>query len=343
MSRRLTIVLAAFLGVLVIAGVVLATTRGNDETADEVLAQTFGDSKSVKSGRLEAGLSVDAKGLANLEGPVDLRLSGPFSSTKSGELPRFDFEVAIDASGQRLTAGAVSTGKKGFLRFQGQAYEVPDELYAVYQKGYAEQAKCNEDRDSGVSFKTLGVDPRNWLRDAKKSGDTEKVGGAETIHVTAGVDVTRFVDDLNRILARTESQPSDPCAEDEPAAKPKQGSRQLTDAQRKQIVDAVTSARVDVWTGEDDKALRRINVDLGLDGGGKVKFDLLIGALNEDQKIEAPTDTKPLNDLLAQMGGAQQGTQPQQDGASGSQYDQCVAEAGADVRKLQECADLIGS
>lgn len=361
MNRRTQLIIAAVAALVVIA-VVAITQTGGDEPVDEVLAQTFGEDKSIKSGRLEVSIRVDENIVPNLQGPVALRLSGPFSSTEPDELPRFDFEVGIDASGQRLTAGAVSTGDKGFLRFQGQAYAVGEELFEQFRKGYAEQAKCNDDKKEGVSFSTIGVDPRRWLKDPKKEG-TAEVGGATAIHIAAGVDVARFVEDLNRILGRTDVQ-QDPCAEEEGGAQPKPSTRQLTDEQRKQIVDAVKDARVDIWTGEDDKTLRRLNVDLGLDGPGdeakpgRVQLDLLLGALNDEQEITAPKDAKPLDELVAGLGGQQvpglgqsrpetapdagaEGTAPPA-GEQSSEYLDCAAAAGNDVKKLQECADLVG-
>ena len=358
MNRRTQLIIAAA-AALVLIVVVAITQTGGDEPVDEVLAQTFGEDKNIKSGRLELSVRVGEGVVPNLQGPVALRLSGPFSSTDPDELPRFDFEVGIDASGQRLTAGAVSTGDKGFLRFQGQAYAVGDELFEQFRKGYAEQAKCNEGKDEGVSFSTIGVDPRRWLRDPKREG-TEEVGGTTAIHITSGVDVPRFVEDLNRILGRTDVQ-QDPCA-DEKDPQPKPTSRQLTDEQRKQIVEAVQEARVDVWTGEDDKTLRRINVDLRLDGPGddakpgRVQLDLLLGALNEDQEITAPKDARPLDELVAGLGGQVPGlgggqpeAQPESgaeaappSGGESSEYLECAAAAGDDVEKLQECADLVG-
>ena len=363
MNRRTQLIIAGAVALVLIV-VVAVTQTGGDEPVDEVLAQTFGEDKSIKSGRLEVGVRVDENVVPNLRGAVGLRLSGPFSSTEPDQLPRFDFEVGIDASGQRLTAGAVSTGDKGFLRFQGQAYAVGDELFEQFRSGYAEQAKCSEDKEEGVSFSTIGVDPRRWLQDPRKEG-TEEVGGTTTIHIASGIDVPRFVEDLNRILGRTDVQ-QDPCAEEDAEAQPEPSSRQLTEEQRRQIIEAVQDARVDIWTGEEDKTLRRLNVDLRLDApgdqakAGRVQLDLLLGALNEDQEITAPEGARPLDELVAGLGGQQLpglgggGGQEQQQqpeagaeaappsGGQSSEYLECAAQAGNDVEKLQECADLVG-
>lgn len=347
----------------------LAACGGDDsDDVDTILAETFGEGKDVKSGRLDVSLRVNAKGLEQLQGPLGVRLSGPFESTKSTELPRFDFEASVDTGGQQIKAGAVSTGEKGFLTLQDQAYDMGDELYKQFQEGYAQTAKCTESEDGGGgSFAALGVNPKNWLTNAENAGE-EKVAGAETTHVTGEVDVPKFLDDVNRILARSNpQQQADPCAkpkENEPKA---QGTRQLSENDRKAIADAVKDARVDIWSANEDRTLRRINVTLkfvvpeaerrkagGLESGD-LRFDMTIGALNEKQTINAPDNARPLEELTGALtagagqpgtgGGAAPPEQQQAQGeqqASGSKYQQCLADAGQDVKKLQDCGQLIG-
>ena len=90
--------------------------------------------------------------------------------------------------------------------------------------------------------------------------------------------------------------------------------------------------------------------------GGTVRFQLQLDALNKDQTIKAPTNTKPLDELL----GAQTGTTgatgstgtattPQTtttpaapSGSSSSSYLQCLDKAGNDLDAVQKCADLQG-
>jgi hypothetical protein len=351
----------------------LVACGGDDsDDVDTILSETFGEGKDVKSGRLDVSLRLNAKGLQGLNGPLGLRLSGPFASEGQTQLPRFDFEAAIDAGGQQIKAGAVSTGDKGFLKLQDQAYDVGDELYKQFKDGYAQTAKCNAEQGdkSGGSFAALGVDPSRWLTDAEKAGE-EKVGGADTTHVSGKVDVPKFLEDVNRILARSNpaQQQGDACAteqeqgsENENQPKP----RQLSEQDRKQIADAIKDARVDIWSGDEDRMLRRMNVQLKFEvpeaerqqarglQSGDLRFDMTIGALNEEQKISAPSDARPLEELTTALGGAaqqgagaqggsgQSGSQGGEAQSGGSPYEQCLADAGQDVKKLQDCAQLIG-
>ena len=361
----LLLVLCALTGGLVACG-------GDDsDDVDTILAETFGEGKDIKSGRLDVSLRVNAKGLEQLQGPLGVRLTGPFESTKPTELPRFDFEASVDTGGQQIKAGAVSTGDKGFLKLQNQAYDMGDELYKQFQEGYAQTAKCTEEKGGGGSFAALGINPENWLVDAEKVGE-EEVGGAETTQITGKVDVPKFLEDVNRILARSNpQQQADPCAEQKKNQPKPQGERQLSEKDRKAIADAIKDARVDIWSGNEDRTLRRMNVTLkfvvpegerqkagGLESGD-LRFDMTLGALNEKQTIDAPENARPLEELTSALtagngqpgtgGGAAQPEQPQagqpqaeQQGASGSKYQQCLADAGQDVKKLQDCGQLIG-
>ena len=314
---------------------------GGDVDVAQVLRQTFGEDKDIKSGRLDVSLRLDARGLAQLRGPITARLSGPFASAGADTLPRFNFEAEANLAGQTLKAGATATGDAGFVSFQGQAYRMSDELFQQFKTGYAEEAKKSEGDDQGVSFKSLGIDPQRWLRDPEYV-DKAEVGGAETLHLRSGIDIPLLLEDVNRILGRAEQIQG-------------QRARQLTEEERRQIEESITDADLELWTGEEDKILRRINVRLEFEvpearreraqglSGGVIAFDLGLGAINEEQTIEAPADSRPLDELIAgAQGGRPQPGQGSETPQDASPYERCVAEAGDDIGKLQECASLQG-
>ena len=355
MRRPLILLLFVLLSGLGVA----ACGGGDDVDVDQTLKETFGENKDVKSGRLDLNLRLDARGLASLSGPVAIRLAGPFEANGDEELPRFSLEANLDAGGQSIRAGATSTGEKGFLSFQGQPYVLSDELFKQFKDGYAEEARKNkDDGGDGVSFKSLGIDPQRWLRDPKYEGK-EDVGGAETLHIKAGIDVPRLLEDVNRILGRA------PQIEGQPQA------RQLSEEERGQISEAIKDAKLDLWTGEDDKILRRLAVELDFEvpeanrqqaqglTSGTLRFQIGLGAINQEQDIKEPENAKPFQELIAAVGGGQAAPPAQSGGAggagggsggsggtggesAGTPYEKCVQEAGTDSAKLQECASLAG-
>jgi hypothetical protein len=264
-------------------------------------------------------------------------------------MPQFDFTLGLGAGGQTFSAGGVSTGDKGFVRFQNQAYAVSDQLFKSFKDRYLQAAKQSaQKKGSTPTLGSLGIDPRRWLQGAKKAGE-EDVAGAKTIHITAGINVPRLLDDVNRVLARASTTSGS-----------KQVPQRLTAAQRTTIQGAVDTATVDVFTGKDDKLLRRLDVSVRLKKSGSVKggtlrFQLQLGALNKDQTIKPPANTKPLDQLLGQSSGSTGTTTtpntattpttpvtPSTGSSGGSAYLQCLDKAGDNLAEVQKCAALQG-
>ncbi len=377
-NRRPFVLLIAALTAL-LASAAFVAGCGGDDPADEdvasVLEATFGADEPVKSGKLDVGLTLDAQGLQGIAGPIAVKLTGPFEGSGDGELPAFDFDLELDAAGQAFTAGAVSTGEKGFLELQGQSYAVGDELFAQFRDGYKkaqEEAEKEADGKSTTSFKALGIDPLRWLSNGRNAG-TEEVGGTETIHVTGDIDVAKFLVDVNTVLGK---------AADLGVAGAQNADvpTSLTEEQRKQIAEAVKSAKVDIYSGAEDKLLRKLAVAIDFDvpeasreaaGGlqaGKLALELTIADLNEGQDISEPEDARPLEELTGALGGLAGGGAAAPNGAgapngapapeagagagggaaappagpsANPEYLQCLEDAGTDLAKVQACAGAL--
>jgi hypothetical protein len=348
MTRLRPAVLCSLL--LSLALLVGACGGGSDEAAssstdvNELLRQTFTGSKQVKSGNLDLTLKIEAKGgESQLDGPVSVRLTGPFQSQQGGRLPKFGLDVAFEGAGQSIKAGATSTGEKGYLSFQGTDYVLEDQVFRQFKAGF-EQARKQGSSDK-QSFASLGMDPRKWLTSPKNEGDS-KVGDDDTIKITGGIDVGKLLDDVNNALGKA-------------SALGLQGAGQvpekLTEAQKRQVTEAVKHPRVEIYTGKDDTILRRMVVDLGVDDkasgtSGTVAFDVSITDLNEDQDIAEPADAKPFSDLLGQLGAlglggaGSSGSAPAAGGSSSEdlqKFSDCISAAGDDVDKARKCSDLL--
>ena len=95
----------------------VAACGGDDDAAtsstdvNDLLAQTFSGTKEMKSGKLDFKLNLEAQGAgaAQLQGPVNVTLSGPFDASDKGQLPKFALQAAFSGAGQNLQAGATST------------------------------------------------------------------------------------------------------------------------------------------------------------------------------------------------------------------------------------------
>jgi hypothetical protein len=327
---------------------------GGDASTATLLKDTFSSNTPVKSGKLDVSLGFEAQGIPTLTGPVAFKLAGPFASQGAGKLPKFDFDLDIAAGGQTIRAGAISLGDSGFIKFAGRAYTIDKALFDQFRTGYERSQKSSKGKDTGPSFKALGISPSSWLKDARKAGKA-KVGGTSTFHITSGIDVPRFLADINRLLAKAKNL----------GAGATQGVPQgLSPAVQSTIKRSVKRAQVDVYTGEDDHALRRIVLSVSLvvpkdaqrsAGGlqsGELRFNLTIADLNGEQKVAAPQGARPLSELRSALSALQGGGSAPSDTAppattttppasASPDYLQCVQKAGTDIAKVQKCAALV--
>ena len=323
----------------------------SDTSVDQVLKDTFSGQKKVDSGKLDLSLKLDVQGSSDsqLQGPISLKLSGPFQTQGKGKLPKFAMDAAFAGAGQSIKAGLTSTGDKAFVNFQGTDYAVSDQVFQQFKAGYEQAQKQSADKGNQQSLATLGIDPRRWLTDPRNAGEA-KVGDTDTIKITGGVDVNKLLDDVNTALDKARNlgvEGSDQLPE------------KLTDQQKQQAADAIKDLKVEIYTGKDDTTLRRMvvamNVDGGQQGSGTLTLDFQLLDLNEDQSIEAPSGAKPFDQLLGQLGGlglGGAGGSGSGSGSSGSgsggasaeqlkKYSDCITAAGSDTAKQQQCADLL--
>ena len=357
MNRSLQALLLALLAAMALA---LAACGGGDEASsdtdvDTLLADTFKGNKKVESGKLNLTLDVDAKGAEGVNGPITLKVAGPFESQGKQELPKFDIDFSFEGAGQSIKAGLTSTGTKGFVSFQGSEYAVSDQVFKQFKAGYEQAQKQGTSKKPNQSLSSLGLDPREWLTNPKNEGEA-KVGDDDTIKITGGVDVNKLLDDVNQALKKTRELG---------VQGTQQLPTQLTSEQRKQVVDAIKNPKVEIYTGKEDKILRRMVISFGIvapqgsgaSGSANIKLDLSISDLNEDQKISEPSGAKPFDQLLSKLGGLGLGglgaaggtgsTGGAGSGTSGAgnanleKYSKCVTDAGSDVAKARKCADLL--
>jgi hypothetical protein len=354
-----------FLLLALTAALVLAACGGDDAEptgqeadagtdVDTLLKETFSGEKKVDSGRLQLNVGIDANGAEGVNGPLSLKLNGPFASQGEGKVPKFKFGLEFSGQGQQIKAGATSTGDKAFVNFNGKDYAVSEPVFKQFRAGYEEaQKQAKQKNGKQQSLTSLGIDPRKWLTGAKNEGE-EKVGDADTIRITGGVDVPKLLDDVNVALEKAGSLGLQGTG---------QVPQKLTEQQRRQVAEAVKDLKVEIFTGKEDKILRRMIVDLRAEapadsttkGSATVKIDFSLLELNDDQKIAAPSNTRPLDDLLKQFGGlgalgGGSGSGSSGSGSSGQsaedqkrlkEYTDCVTEAGSDTAKAQDCAKLL--
>jgi hypothetical protein len=355
---RAVLTLCAF---AVVAAVLAACGGGSSDDAKATVDKAF--SHSIKSANIALSFSAKVDGVAQLQQPVSLKLSGPFQSNGRGKLPSLNWQASFSGGGQSFSGGLISTGDNAFVSYQGSNYEVGAAQIAQINQQLASQT------DQNKSLADFGIDPKNWITDAEDKGD-ENVNGADTTHVKAAVDVGKMLTDLNKTVqqaggAMGSSAPS-----------------QITPQQIDQIKQVVKNPTIDVYVGKDDDTLRRLNVSIDFQipeaqrsqfqgaQGGNVTFSLDLRDVGKPQTVQAPSNAKPLSELQAQLqgssggsfGGSGSGGSGSSSGSGGSgssgsggsgsggggtsssdaqKWAKCIQQANGDAAAIQKCNKIL--
>jgi hypothetical protein len=311
---------AAVALLLVISCVCLGACGGSSGSAQSLLEDTFSGHTQIESGNLNLSFALSAAGSSASTKPLGASLSGPFESTGAGKLPRFALKLQLDAAGHALQAGATSTGSALFVELAGTWFSTPQSTYTSLQQGYAQATKTASGAKARSTFSALGIEPGHWLSDPAKAG-TATIAGEDTVHLTATVDIPAFLADVSKL-----SQAGGSLGLGSPVPGSEAGT--LSPTVITELAKSIKSAHVDIYTGQSDHQLRRLEVEANLSGtsqtqailGGLRSADLKVklefSDLNKPQTITAPSNPEPPTQLLPalqQIVGVLQGV-----GSSGS-------------------------
>jgi hypothetical protein len=371
-TRTLLAILALAIPTLAIS----ACGGDDDESPDDVVQATLSNDEGVSSGVLSMSLNASAGGAGSFEASLE----GPFQSDPDAPtaLPQLDWDASLSGEGlgqsQSFDGGLVVTEDNAFVEYQGETYEVGTKTFGSFKESFEETAAQSDadDESAGASFSEACVqalesqggdasvcdeiDVNSWFTNLSNEG-TEDIEGTESVHISGDLDLARMLEDFVKIgAAGPENAGVDPSQ---------------IEAGLDQINDAIDDASFDLYSSEDANQLTGLDFDLSIDASSlgatpipietvDVGFNLRIGDLNAEQTIEAPTDAKPLEDLLSQLGvgglgplggefditpggGAGGGDAPDPgDDAGGdaaSEQLDCIAEAGNDPEALQDCLE----
>ncbi len=331
---------------------------GNQSDATDMLHRAFAKPVHSADVKLDGELRLD--GLPGFDKPIRIQASGPYVTSRD-TIPKADMDLKIGAQGQgqSLQTGFLSTGDRAFLKFGGEYYEQPAANVAQANR------QIRAGKGKGSQPNGLGVDASSWVRDAKMKGQ-EKLGGVQTDHVSARIDVRKVLGDLNRLAKKGTNAVGG-------ATTPQPLSAKTLDDAAKTVKDPT----FDVYVGKDDGLVHRMSGNLALSvpaadrsrangiTGGSLRFTLDLTHANGNQKIGAPANPRPISDLSKQLGGAaalgalggSQGTPPPTattpspsgggqtttpDPASFKRYARCLDKAKpGDTQALSRCSKLL--
>jgi hypothetical protein len=334
---------------------------GNDKDATSLLNTAF--HQPIKSADVNFNAAVQVQGVSSLTAPISVKVAGPYVNNGAGKLPSMDLNANITGGGQSIPFGLTSTGDDLFVTVRGQAYEVGKQTVAKLNQQLASQ-KTNGQK---TSLSELGISPLSWLENAKNAGDST-IGGTKVTHISADLNVSKLLDDLNHIVQKA------PSGSVGGASKPPQ----LTQQQKDQIEKVVKNPHIDVYVAKSDNTVRRVATNLQLTvpkdqqskfngaTGGTLQLSIELDNVGGSQQIQAPANAKPISDLASQLnalggslgaagsGSSSSGSGSSSSGSSGGsssgtpsaqqfqKYADCIKKAGGnDATALQKCASLL--
>jgi signal transduction histidine kinase len=259
-------------GALLLA-VTLAAGCGtsNAQKAQKALTETAAKLRTIRSGTLDLRLTVAPRAGGKAFGRT---LSGPFSLRRTG-LPVVQMTSTSTADGRTKTTTVVSDGTRAFLTKDGITVELPPAQERQLRRSGELLAGAG-----GLAALRLGT----WIHDPVVS-DGGTVDGVETDRITDRPDVVRATDGLLRLagLLGVDAAP-------------------LPASDRVRLRRAVRSPRLVLYTGKDDRLLRRLRLTanvagdlptplatvLGGTAGGKLDLELDVSNPNERVTISNP-------------------------------------------------------
>lgn len=264
----------------------------NSAEVRKLLRQTFGPNPKATSGKLSGTVDINVKGAARYREPVQVTLSGPFNQSGGSEAEA-SLSVGLQLRGGALGGELVLVDDRVVIGLGSSGYTIPQSIAGTIRGPLAKT-------DNGLSsvLAVFGVAPQRWAKNPRIVGD-ERVAGEDTIHGTADINAGRFFLDVARLTKVLTS-----LRITEIVGLP----REIDRTARAALVRSMKSATGNVWTGADDKVLRKATFDMSLKPSSKdrrtLKFSSLTlrGELNvtevgTPQKIETPKIAGTFDDL----------------------------------------------
>jgi hypothetical protein len=244
---------------------------GGGQSAQKTLSETSANLGKIKSGDLSLELLFTAKGGHQ----AGFSLEGPFA-LNPGSLPEGQLDYTQIAGSQTATQTFIMKGGKAYVRIRGQTFQLPADTTRQIQGTL------------GASGGLGVIDLSGWVRNPKLS-DGGELDGSDTDKISADLNVPAAVSGL--LAAASLFGSNAPLAA-------------LSGAGAEQLERAVQRATVNLWTGKDDRLLRKLDiaVDFSPSGapenvrslvGAAMRLTLAISNPNEKISVETPTNVQP--------------------------------------------------
>jgi len=258
--------------------------KANSPEVKKLIRQTFGPNAKAKSGNISAVVDIDVKGVARYKEPIQVSLVGPF--TNEGGQPATKLDVSLAMRGGILGGDMYLKDDKAYIGLGSTAYEIPASI-----AGPLREPLSNDGNTLDAIMSVFHINPDRWAKNPRIVGN-ERVAGIDTIHGTAEINTKNLFLDLAGLAKRLTA-----LRITEITGLP----REVDARARAALSRSVKSATGNVYTGADDKVLRRARLRVLLEPSAKdrkiLKFTSIKVAANLDisdvgtpQKVSVPSN-----------------------------------------------------
>jgi len=299
MRRHSLLPILAIATAALIALLALGCGDDSEPASDEsplTLLQTAAG-KKIDSAKVQIRAAADIPGFPILGDRLSLTATGPVAMDADGA-PALDLDAMLRAGGQAFPTRITAVDGDVYVDFQGLSYQVDPEMLAMLPLGHGKGSA----KQGATSLKSLGIDPSDWLTNAKVE-DGEDIGGDSTRLITGTVDEQAVLAD---VLKAADS----PAARDqiEKSGDAAKGLPELNEENLDKVAEAIEKVSVEVNV-DDDGYARRLYASLRFKmpediknaayEGGTVSFELIfdeIGGVTVN--VAPPANPRPLSDLF---------------------------------------------
>jgi hypothetical protein len=295
------ICISALLAAAALVAVLLAGCGGGSGSPQAVVEEAT--VKGVESGKLEASLHIKSEGKQG--GEVRVELGGRFQGGGKGSLPQLAMtaEAHGTANGNKVDfeGGLTMLSDRAFVGFGGNTYEVDPTTFGFVKSGF-ERAQQEEGKKTGAvtacQEAVAGLQLSEFVENPESEGGVD-VAGTSTTKVSGDLSAEGAVDAVIKLA-------EDPaCSAQIELAGPLPLSE--LEKARGELSRTVKKAHVEVYVG-DDHIIRKVVAEITIEPPQaaservEVELEATLSEVNEEQKIEAPSGAKPLEDLFRELG-----------------------------------------
>jgi hypothetical protein len=304
LSRKRTFaLLAAFTALAAILSACGGGGGGSSEDPQKVIeSATF---EGIESG--EVDLSLNAKSEGEKGGELKVALSGPFQSTGKQSLPELSLAAKVngEAEGEKIDfdGGITVLNDRAYIAYKGKNYEIDPTTFGFIKSGFEEAQQQGAQESTGgeataCQKAATSLDLGEFVDNLENEG-SEEVEGVETTKLSGDLNPKKAVEAIIK-LSETPA-----CSSELEAA----GPLPLGELKKQEgeLTGAVKKAHVDVYVGESDHIVRKVDAELEIEPKGKgekveLELELSLGKVNEKQTIKAPAGAESIEKLFGELG-----------------------------------------